>query len=717
MNPSDRYFNRELSWLNFNQRVLEQAFNPANPILERVKFLAITASNLDEFFMVRVGSLSIAAESGSNQSDLAGLTAQAQLKLIRKRIQEQNQLQYGCLLDQLLPELAAHRIQRLEPNQLSARQRDYLSEYFENEVVSILAPLAVEHPQDFPVLRGARMCLCVRLAATGTGQLRARSAAGESPPGAAESTSSSRFAIIPFAGNLPRLISLPRDAGFEFVWLEDLLGMFLDRLFPDQTLLEWTPLRVIRNADFELDEEAGDFLREMQQLISSRATSDCVRLEISENASEELRRFLQAAVQVDEQDTYYARGPLDLSALMTLVNLPQFSALREAAWPPLPAPEFAAGENVFDVLAKGDCLLLHPYQSYDPVVDLLQSAARDPKVLAIKQTLYRTARDSKIVGALIEAAEAGKHVTAVVELKARFDEQRNINWAKRMERAGVDVIYGLSGLKTHAKLCIVVRREKTGIKRYVHFGTGNYNEVTANLYSDVSLLTCDSQLALDAVHVFNAITGLSVPQTLERLSLAPVNLRENLLELIQIETTNAENGLPAEITAKLNSLVDQQMIDALYSASMAGVKIRLNIRGICCLRPGIKGLSDNIRVTSIVDRFLEHSRILSFRHGGEPRVFIGSADWMARNLDRRIELLIPIEDPQARQRLLDTLEAYFRDNVAASDMKPDGHYRKVSPRKKSDFRSQAYLYEQAQAALESVTNPRTTVFRAHRSGD
>lgn len=714
MNRSDRYFNRELSWLNFNQRVLEQAFNQANPILERVKFLAITASNLDEFFMVRVGSLSIAAASGSNQTDIAGLTAQDQLDLIRKRILEQNQLQYGCLLDELLPGLAEHRIQRLELAQLSNRQQEYLAQFFEDEIASVLSPVSVERAEDFPALRGARMCLCVRLVNDSLGKLRAPIRL-EEEEAASDSRPASRYVLIPFAGILPRIISLPRDTGFEFVLLEDLIGLFLDRLLPEQQVLEWTPLRIIRNADFELDEEAGDFLREMQQLITSRATSDCVRLEISENASDEMRQFLQRSLAIEDNDTYFARGPLDLSALMTLANLPQFPHLRESAWPPVPAPEFAAGENIFEVITRQDVLLLHPYQNYDPVLDLLQTAARDPGVLAIKQTLYRTSRDSKIVSSLVEAAESGKHVTVVLELKARFDEQRNINWAKRLERAGVDVIYGVSGLKTHAKLCIVVRREKSGIRRYVHFGTGNYNEVTANIYSDVSFLTSDSQLAMDAVHAFNAITGLSVPQTLEKLSLAPINLRANLLDLIQIETANAEAGIPAEIVGKLNSLVDQEMIDALYAASQAGVRIRLNIRGICCLRPGVKGLSENIRVISIVDRFLEHSRILQFRHGGEPKIFIGSADWMTRNLDRRIELLIPIEDNACRQRLGEALEAYFRDNVSASELRSDGSYKRVSPRKKAGFRCQEFLYEQAQELYASVTNPRTTVFRAHRN--
>jgi polyphosphate kinase len=455
----------------------------------------------------------------------------------------------------------------------------------------------------------------------------------------------------------------------------------------------------------------------MQQLINDRALSECVRLELSENASEEMRTFLQSALEVTEKETYLARGPLDLSALMALVNLPQFGTLRDPPWPPLQAPEFVDGTNIFETISKSDCLLMHPYQSYDPVIDFLKSAARDPRVLAIKQTLYRTSRDSKVVSALVEAAEAGKHVTVLVELKARFDEQRNINWAHRLERAGIDVIYGVSGLKTHAKLCIVVRREPTGIRRYVHFGTGNYNESTSLIYSDVSLLTCDTQLAIDAVHVFNAITGLSVPQTLEKLRLAPVDLRETILELIHIETMNARNGMPAEIVAKVNSLVDQQIIDAMYEASKAGVKIRLNIRGICCLRPGVKGLSENIRVVSIVDRFLEHSRILQFRHGGDQRVFISSADWMTRNLDRRIELLVPIEDDRCKQRLIAALEAYFRDNVSASETKHDGKYKRVSTKKKKDFRSQEWLYEESKTLLEDRTHPGSTVFRAHRSTD
>ena len=712
MSRNERYFNRELSWLNFNQRVLEQAFNANNPLLERVKFLAISASNLDEFFMVRVGSLKIASDSGANRTDIAGLSAGDQLDLIRKRIQEQNQLQYGCLLDELLPALKEHKIRRLDESQLTERQHQFLESFFQDEVISMLTPVAVQGRTDFPVLRGARMCVCVRLLSSAENQIAPKPTAER-----AEANPPHRFLLIPFAANLPRIIAVPRESGFEFLLLEDLIGLFLEHLLPNQKVLEWTPLRIMRNADFELDEEVGDFLSEMQQLINERALSDCVRLEISENASAEMRKFLQDSLEVTEQETYLARGPLDLSALMGLVNLPQFGALRDPARLPLQAPEFVDGENIFETIAKSDCLLLHPYQSFDPVVDFLKSAARDSRVLAIKQTLYRTSRDSKIVGALVEAAEAGKHVTVLVELKARFDEQRNIQWARRLERAGVDVIYGVSGLKTHAKLCIVMRREPTGIRRYVHFGTGNYNESTALIYSDVSLLTCDTQLALDAVHVFNAITGLSVPQTLEKIRLAPVNLRDSLLELIQIEAMNAKNGLPAEITAKLNSLVDQQIIDALYDASKAGVKIRLNIRGICCLRPGVKGLSDNIRVISIVDRFLEHSRIVLFRHGGDQRLFISSADWMSRSLDRRIELMIPIDDEQCKRRLIDALEAYFQDNVSANETKADGTYKRVTTKKKKDFRSQEWLYEESKSLLEDHTHPGTTVFRAHRSTD
>jgi polyphosphate kinase len=703
---TERYINREISWLGFNQRVLDQAFDANNPLLERLKFLAIASSNLDEFFMVRVGSLKLAADKGSAVTDVTGLTAQEQLQLVRDKILEQTQLIYGCLLDELEPLLKEQHIRRLTAGDLMGQSQKFLDTYFDNELLPIISPISVSCANDFPMLRGKRMCLCVRMKNNSTTRLDQAIIESSGVP-----LSDTRYVVIPFPANVARIIPLPAKTGYEFILLEDLLATQLHKLLPDQEVIEWSPLRVIRNADAELDEDTDDFMLEVLELINLRQNSPCVRLEVAESASGDMVRFLRACVGALEIDTYRARGPLDLSAFSQVAQSVHWADLKDVPWPPRPVPDFDHGKDIFAVIAAGDRLVLHPYQSFDPVIELLQQAANDRDVVAIKQTLYRTARESKVVDALIQARNNGKHVTAVVELKARFDEQRNIQWARRMEAAGVDVIYGVSGLKTHAKMLLVVRREKRGMVRYVHFGTGNYNESTAQLYSDVSLFTADQQLGLDTVHAFNAITGLSVPQPLEKLALAPINLRSTLSSLIAVERHNAKNGLPAEIVAKLNSVVDAKIIDELYEASQAGVKIRLNVRGICCLRPGVKGLSENISVVSIVDRFLEHSRIIMFHHGGEKRLYLTSADWMGRNLDRRIELLVPVEDRECRQRLMDTLEAYFADNTHAYRMAADGHYEKVAGKRKSLVRSQEVLYRAAEEIEQNATEPSTTVFR------
>lgn len=706
MTITDRYINREISWLGFNQRVLDQAFDTNNPLLERLKFLAIASNNLDEFFMVRVGSLKLAADKGSAITDITGLTAHEQLKQVREKILEQTQLIYGCLLDELEPRLKEHRIRRLTATDLIGQSQKFLDTYFDNDLLPIVSPISVSCANDFPMLRGKRMCLCVRMKNSVATRLDKAIVESSGVPLADD-----RYVVIPFPANVPRIIPFPARSGYDFILLEDLLATQLHKLLPEQEILEWSPLRVIRNADAELDEDTDDFMLEVLELINLRQNSPCVRLEVAESASPAMVNFLRTCVGAIEIDTYRARGPLDLSSFLGFAQSLPIPELKDIPWPAKAVANFDHGKNVFDVIANGFQLVLHPYQSFDPVVEFLQQAANDREVVAIKQTLYRTARDSKIVDALIQARNNGKHVTAVVELKARFDEQRNIQWARRMEAAGVDVIYGVSGLKTHAKMLLVVRREKRGIVRYVHFGTGNYNESTAQLYSDVSLFTADQQLGLDTVHAFNAITGLSVPQPLEKLALAPINLRSTLSSLIAVEKLNAKNGMPAEIVAKLNSVVDSKLIDELYEASQAGVKIRLNVRGICCLRPGVKGLSENISVVSIVDRFLEHSRILVFHHGGERRVYLTSADWMGRNLDRRIELLVPVEDPECRERLIETLETYFADNTHAYRMNSDGSYEKVSAKRKSMVRSQEVLYRRAEELLEKATEPSTTVFR------
>lgn len=698
------YINRELSWLKFNGRVLAEAQDSSNPLLERLKFLAISGSNLDEFFMVRVGSLTVVAKSATQQTGIAGLTADEQLKRIRKDVLRFNEDQHSCFCT-LEKQLSKEGIVRVKVDDLNDEQRDSLKQFFDDEVLSVVAPVAIDRTEEFPMLSGARLCLCARLKNTPDEQLVEGEQADED-----------RFAIVPLGKSMRRIVPVACDSRFGYMLLEDVVGMFVDDLFGKQSVAEWTVFRVTRNADITLDEDAAaDLLSGMEQMLEDREQLGCVRLELSNLASDSMVAFLKSATNSTDDKVYAIKGPIDYSEFFSLSSISGFNGLKNTPWPPQPSPDFPPEQDPFEVIAEGDRILYHPYQSYEPVVDFIRAAAEDPDVIAIKQTLYRTSRDSQIVQALITAAENGKHVTVIVELKARFDEARNIQWAKRMELAGVDVIYGVKGLKTHAKICIVVRREPTGIRRYLHVATGNYNESTSNLYSDVSMFTCDEQLGLDGVHIFNAITGLSVPQQLHKIAAAPINLRETLIDLIRIETENAKAGNAAAITAKINSLVDKEIIDTLYEASQAGVKIRLNVRGICCLRPGVKGLSKNIKVVSVLGRFLEHARIFCFRHDGDNRVLISSADWMGRNLNRRVELLVPVENRQCKTRVTNILESYFKDNVKAQVMRSDGSYE---PKKRSKgetrFQAQEHLYEESCEIFAAHANPRTTVFKPHR---
>lgn len=709
------YFNRELSWLNFNQRVLDQASDEFHPLLERIKFLAISGSNLDEFFMVRVGGLMIVSDTGSDATDIAGLTADQQLAEIRKRVRMMNEAQSDCLLRQLEPALEKHGIERLRAEHINDVQREHLLRRFKEETISTITPIAVESAENFPVLSGARLCMCIRLKNDAQSMLGPPTSHDDSMEELAH-RKTDRYLILPLGRSLSRFWAVPSESGYRYMRLEDVIAMFLPEMFGQQEVIEWTSFRITRNGDVAVDEDGrADLLAGMQEMLKARRISDCVRLEISDSASDAMREFLQAAIDVAPEDTYQIEGPLALSDYFGLASVRGFNDLKDKNWPPQPSPAFAPGQDIFETIASEDRLLCHPYQAYEPVVSFLKAAANDPDVIAIKQTLYRTSRDSEIAGALELAAANGKHVTAIVELKARFDEQRNIFSARSLEEAGVDVIYGVRGLKTHAKMCLVVRREPSGIKRYMHFGTGNYNESTARLYSDISLFTCDEQMGTDAVHFFNAISGLSVPQPLVKLAAAPINLRDSLLELIRVEIESAEQGGGGEITAKFNSLSDPEIIDALYNASQAGVKIRLNVRGICCLVPGKKGLSENIRVVSVVDRILEHARIIHFHHGGDDLTFISSADWMGRNLDRRVELMVPVENATCKVRLLRILGAYFDDNCRATELHTDGSYDQVPKKKKKPLlRSQAHLYEEACQIHTAHTNPRTTVFQPRR---
>jgi len=695
----ERFINRELSWLEFNQRVLDEARDPSVPLLERLKFLAITSANLDEFFMVRVGGLHLLNKQNSSRRDASGMTPAEQLAAIAERTHDMTAEQYVCYYEELEPALSQAGIRRVQPDELSERQAAAAQGVFDEELFAMLTPMAVTGPQDFPLLVHETLNLLVQVA-----------------PSTDDSTEP-RFAVIPLGPAAPRFITLPSDGRYSYILLEDVVAMSVERFFPGEHIIECIPFRINRNADLSArDDRAADLLSEMEEVLRARKESDCVRLEIVESVTKESLSFLQEALQLSEHSIYRLPGPLDFSAFMRLTNLPGFDELKYPDWPPQPSAMIEPGSDLFETVRDHDVLLHHPYESFDPVQHLIEAAADDPDVIAIKQTLYRTSRNSPIVAALTRAAEAKKSVTAIVELKARFDEARNMEWARHLERAGGQVIYGVMGFKTHAKVCIIVRREPQGIQRYVHFGTGNYNEITAKLYTDVSLLTCDDDLTADAVTFFNAVTGYSQPQPFQKLEAAPLGLRERIVELIRNETERKRHGQHAAITAKMNSLVDADVINALYDASAAGVPIRLNVRGICCLRPGVKGLSENITVKSVIDRFLEHSRIFRFHHGGDDLLYISSADWMPRNLKRRIELMVPVDDPTCRKRLIDILEAPFQDNVKARRLRGDGGYDPPSPPKsKSGFRSQETLYQWVCTEVKQAEQTRTTVFVPHRA--
>jgi polyphosphate kinase len=692
-----RFFNRELSWLEFNQRVLDEARDASLPLLERVKFLAITGSNLDEFVAVRLGGLQLQVARGG-KPDAAGLTPEQQLRSVLTRARQLVTDQYACWMDDLSLALASSGLRRILPNELNDKQARLVASVFQDELFPILSPMAIDDEAEFPLLAGLTLYLCVRLAPASSG----------GPP---------RYAVIPFGRQRSRFLTLPTDSGSGYLLIEDAVAMSLPRFFPGEQILESALFRITRNADLELREDlASDLLEGMQEVLDARKESACVRLEVAGSASPELKQFLQQRLAVRSDFVFEIPGPLDLAALFRLSESQGFDHLKYEPWPPVANPEIDPAETMFTTLARKDVLLYHPYESFDPVVRFLEEAAEDPDVLAIKQTLYRTSSRSPIVAALSRAAQRGKYVTALVELKARFDEARNIEWARDLERSGVQVIYGVKGLKTHAKICLVVRREAHGIARYMHFGTGNYNEQTARVYSDASLFTCDEELGADATGFFHAITGYSQPQRFRKIEAAPLGLRERLLDMIEVEINNRRENRKALILLKLNALLDEPMIEALYRASQAGVRVRLNVRGICCLRPGVAGLSENISVTSIVDRFLEHSRILYFHHGGDERLFISSADWMPRNLDRRVELLVPVEHPATKERLLSILKAHLHDTAKARRLLPDGTYKRVhSGEHEEPIRSQAVLYHRACAALKDASQAPVSMFEPHRA--
>jgi polyphosphate kinase len=668
------FLNRELSWLKFNERVLEEANDSGKPLLERLKFVAIASSNLDEFFMIRVAGLKQQFESGIAKKDQAGFNAGEQLELIGESVREFIKVQYWYL-KKILGGLQNHNIYLSEVGSLSVSGRQWVESYFYNTIYPVLTPLAVNASHPFPLLANKSLNLAVSL---GKGK------------------EENQTAIIPVPGVLPRIIEVP-DQGVDkqFVLLEDIIKTHCSHLFCGYQIKEVLPFRITRNSDLLIDGEgAEDLLAEVEKSLRQRKRGEAVRLEISKNIRPNLKEFLLEMFDIDAEDLYEINGPLDLSGFMKIVELPGYDYLRyEPITPQIPTG-LKDAEDVFDVIREKEVLLHHPYESFIPVVNFIRQAAIDPKVLAIKQTLYRVSGNSSIVQALAQAAENGKQVTVVVEVRARFDEENNILWARRLEEAGCHVIYGLLGLKVHGKMALIIRQEDNRIRRYVHMGTGNYNDNTARMYTDMSLFTASEKVGADASEFFNILLGYSEPPVWKKLVVAPTGLREKLKELIDQEIQFAEAGKGGHIIAKMNSLLDKDIILKLYEASSKGVKIELIVRGICSLIPGIEQVSHNITVRSIIGRFLEHHRILYFANGGKYKIYLSSADWMNRNLSERVELLFPVDNPENMERIKDTLHIMLKDNRKAYIMKSDGTYRRVYRRGKV-VNSQQKLYQEA----------------------
>jgi polyphosphate kinase len=656
------YINRELSWLEFNRRVLEEAQDPQVPLLERLKFLAIFSSNLDEFFMVRVGGLQQKVQAGIVRGSGADrMPPREQLEriggVVRQMVEEQNR----CLAVEVLPALEAQGVAVRGAADLSPEERALLGEVFRREIFPVLTPLAIDPGHPFPHLLNKSLNLAVML----------------QRPRDAEKL----FALVQVPAVLLRFVQLPTEKGIVYVPLEAAIRQHLPELFPGLVIEQASAFRVTRDSEYEIDDdEVEDLLKTIEEEVRKRRRGDAVRLELEADANPEIEQFLTAALDLVAADVYRVPGLLDPTGLFQIYGLQGFPQLRDPAFQPQPVPEFANAANCWSAIRARDILLHHPYESFAHVVEFIEAAAADDRVLAIKQTLYRTSSDSPVVRALQRAADKGKQVTAVIELKARLDEERNILWARELEKAGVHVVFGFVGLKTHCKVALVVRREEDGIRRYVHLATGNYNPQTARVYTDLGFFTCKDEFADDASALFNYLTGYGELPQWRKLVVAPARMQSFFLERLAREAELQAAGRGGRVIAKMNGLLEPAVVQALYRASQAWVTIDLICRGICALRPGIPGVSDNIRVTSVVDRFLEHSRVFYFGNGGDPEVYIGSADWMDRNLSRRVEVIWPVEQPDLKRRLIEeVLETSRADNAKARELLPDGRYRRVAP--------------------------------------
>lgn len=660
MGNSKVFINRELSWLEFDARVLGEAEDILNPLFERLKFLSITASNLDEFFMVRVASLKDMVNAGYTKKDIAGMTAAEQLAALDDRTHAFVKRQYKIYNDELVPALAKEGFHIIGSHEeLTHEQEIFVDKYFHEDVYPVLTPMAVDSSRPFPLIRNKTLNIAALL----------KKKNGDD---------GTEFATVQVPSVLPRFVRLPGEQD-TIILLEEIIERNIDKLFLNYDILCAYPYRIMRNADLSIDEEdAADLLKEIEKQLKKRQWGQAIRLEVQGNIDKQLLKRLKSELNITDSDIYRIDGPLDLTFLMKLYGSFDYAKLKTPKYMPAPVPELMNGKNIFEAVREGDILLHHPYQTFDPVVDFVRQAANDPGVLAIKQTLYRVSGNSPIVAALAAAAENGKQVSVLVELKARFDEENNIIWARKLEQAGCHVIYGLVGLKTHSKITLVVRREEDGIRRYVHLGTGNYNDSTAKLYCDMGLFTCSPAIGEDATAVFNMLSGYSEPVGWNKLSLAPLWLRDRFHYLVEREIRHAKEGQEAHIIAKMNSVCDKDIIELMYKASKAGVKIELIVRGICCLIPQLEGVSENITVRSIVGTFLEHSRIFYFENGGNPEIYMASADWMSRNLDRRVEIMFPVEDAKLKKEVKHILDVQLADNVKAQLMQPDGSYVRVS---------------------------------------
>ncbi len=674
------YLNRELSWLDFNSRVLEEAFEKENPIMERVKFLSITESNLDEFFMVRVAGVMDKMHSKADDKDASGMTSAQLFPELTAKIQRFVKKQYSCFQRSIIPALKKCKLRFLKIKELNKIQKQTVDEYFDKFLFPVLTPLAVDTSRPFPLLANRSLNIAVRLV---------------------NNNGEDIFAVVQVPSILDRFIEVPSENGRAFVMLEDIIINRLSDLFELYEIQACCPFRITRDSDLDIDEDADDLLVEIEQSLKKRQRGDPVRIEITSKCDEALKKFLTDMLKIDYEIMHEVSGPLDLTFLNKFANIK--SIPDEFKFKPItpvnPPADFFGYDDMFAAIREKDRMVHHPYESFESVIKFVNQAANDKDVLAIKQTLYRVSGNSPIVAALIKAAENGKQVTVLVELKARFDEENNIGWAKKLEKAGCHVIYGLAGLKTHCKILLVVRREQDGIRRYLHMGTGNYNDITARFYTDIGMFTCNEKFGEDASSLFNVITGYSTPPVYNKMKVAPTGLRSFFEDMIKRETENAQKGLPSGITAKINSLVDPDIINLLYKASQAGVKITLIVRGICCLVPDIKGISENITVHSIVGQLLEHSRIFIFENSGQPKIYMGSADWMQRNLDKRVELVFPIESPDLIERSFKIIDTLKKDVLNTRIQKSDTTYELLDRRGKKVHNSQREFSDMAKKAL------------------